>query len=145
MISVVPFIPAHLEGFVIQEAQSLVNKYVMDTKYLQFINDCGDAYTYIADGEVQGVGGSIHTHPHLYMAWAFIGRDSGKHLFGMTKKIKDYLDGLGVQRIETAVKRDFKAGHRWANMLGFINETPETGMKNFDENGETHDLYARYG
>ena len=47
------------------------------------------------------------------------------------------------QGLKQRAERDFKDRHRWANMLGFTNETPDRGMISYGIDGETYDLYAR--
>lgn len=141
---VVPFVPMHFEGFEVQEEQKLVNRYFMDEKYLDYITNYGEAWTAIVDNKVVGVGGGIDMYPHLTLVWAILGIDAKNYMFSVTKAIKKWLDKSKKPRMETAVRREFEAGHRWANMLGFSNETKENGMLNFGVDGETYDLYARY-
>lgn len=142
---VVPFIAAHLAGFKAQDNKGLVNKYMISEEYIQPIADYGPAYTGCIDGKPVIFAGMIQVHPHIGMAWAILSEDCKHHLVSATRAIDKFLDEHNhIPRIETAVKRDFTEGHRWAKMLGFVNETPDTGMKNFSLDGETYDLYARY-
>jgi hypothetical protein len=65
-------------------------------------------------------------------------------MIGATRAVKAFMDQNNhIPRMETAVRRDFAEGHRWAQMLGFVNETLEIGMKNYGIDGATYDLYAR--
>lgn len=140
---ILPFINAHLLGFKPQREQMIINKYLQDETYIQTVAEHGIAWTGIDDGEVKLIAGIFQPHNHIGMAWAILSEGSQTSLFSMTKHIKSYLNSCDIPRIETAVRRDFKDGHRWANMLGFTNETPDRGMISYGIDGETYDLYAR--
>lgn len=140
---VVPYIDAHLDGFVIQKEQSIVNKYMQDSSYMPMITGLGNAYSCIVNGRVQVIAGVAPISSQISIAWALVGEDCRVHMVAATRAMRWIIDSSPAPRIETTVRRDFKAGHRWLNMLGFNNETPEMGMKNYDEEGQTHDLYAR--
>jgi hypothetical protein len=142
---VVPFISAHLEGFKAQDDQGLVNRYMISQDYIETIAEYGPAYTGLVDGKAVIFAGMVCPHPHIGMLWAILSEDCRKHLLPATRRVLSFMEAYKhLPRLETAVKRDFKEGHRWAKMLGFVNETPETGMRNFSEDGHTYDLYARY-
>ena len=140
----VPFIEAHLEGFDIQKEQSLINKYMMDETYIKTISEHGDAWSGIVDGKAVIIAGVFQPHTHIGMVWAVLDKRCKDHMIGATRHISSWLDKCTVPRVETAVRRDFELGRKWAEMMGFRNETPEFGMKNFGLDGETYDLYARY-
>lgn len=141
---VVPFIAVHLEGFKVQKGQGLVNKYMISSEYIETIADYGPVYTGCVDGKPMIFAGMIQIHPHIGMMWAILSEDCKNHMLSATRAVKKFMDDHAhIPRLETAVQRDFKEGHRWAKMLGFQNETPEIGMRNFDEAGATYDLYAR--
>ena len=106
------------------------------------MNDYCEAYTGIVDGKVIIIAGSLNVHDHIGMVWTLLSQGSERHLFSITKAIKEWLDRQKIPRLETTVRHDFKAGHKWAKMLGFINETPE-GMERYGTDGKTYDLYAR--
>lgn len=142
-MTVVPFIPAHLDGFDLQEEQVFMNKYLMSEDYIIQLTDMNDAYSIVYEGKVYAIAGCCKVYDHLGMVWALLSKDTS-NLYGVTKEIRKWLDSQDIPRMETAVRRDFEKGHRWARLLGFVNETPETGMKKFGLNGETCDLYARY-
>lgn len=140
---VVPFISTHLEGFDLQEDQIFMNKYMMDPDYIKQIGELSEAYSGIIDGKVYAVAGVFKPHDHLGMVWALLSKDANMYLTSITKRIKSWLDAETTPRLETAVRRDFEQGHRWAKMLGFVNETPEYGMKKYGIDGSTCDLYSR--
>jgi hypothetical protein len=141
---VVPFMSLHLDGFKAQDDQGLVNKYMISKDYIETIAHYGPAFTGCVDGKPVIFAGMIQPHLHIGMLWAILSEDCKNHMIGATRAIKEFLDkNSDIPRMETAVKRGFKEGARWAEMLGFVNETPETGMKNYSEDGQTYDLYAR--
>ncbi|TXH10047.1 MAG: hypothetical protein E6R04_06345 [Spirochaetes bacterium] len=141
---VVPFIPAHMDGFKAQRSQCLVNKYMAGPDYIDTISEYGPAYTGLVDGKPVIFAGMVCPHPHIGMVWAILSEDCRRHLVAATRRILSFMEAYNTMpRLETAVKRDFKEGHRWVKMLGFVNETPEMGMRNYDLEGQTYDLYAR--
>ena len=141
---VVPFLPSHLEGFELQKEQSLMHKYLMDESYIDTIGLTGEAWTGLVDGNVKVIAGVFKAHEHIGVVWALIGKDGNKYMPSITKNVLKWLDKNNTPRLETAVRRDFNEGHRWAKIMGFENETPEKGMKNYGSDGETYDLYARF-
>jgi hypothetical protein len=76
------------------------------------------------EGEVIGVGGVM---PQLWgggLAWAWLSRKWRKYARETTEGINKILDESEYERIEAGVLVDFKAGHSWAERLGFFLETP---------------------
>ena len=139
---IVPTIPSHFEGFEIQEEQMFINKYIQNSDYIKTLCDQGLSWSGIKEGKVIIMAGVIEPHEHIGMVWAMLSKGSEKHLVSITRSISRWLDGWDTKRLETAVRHDFKSGHKWADMLGFTNETPN-GMKAYGIDGETYDLYAR--
>lgn len=81
-------------------------------------------YAAIADGEVLGVGGVM---PQLWgggLAWAWMSRKWRKRAREVTEGVRKILEESDYPRIEVGVLADFKAGHSWAERLGFYLETP---------------------
>lgn len=76
------------------------------------------------------------------MAWALVSRDIGPELLELTRALKRHLDVCSEPRVEMLVLSEFKAGHKWAKMLGFTCETPD-GMRKHSPLGEDEHLYAR--
>lgn len=143
-MSVVPFIPAHLDGFEPQDAQMSVMRLFDREDYVEQLALAGQTWTGIQDGKVMVIAGIVMIYEHIATAWAIFGKGSNRNMLRALRAMRLQLDECKAKRIETHILRDFKEGHRFANMLGFTNETPETGMINFGLDGETYDLYARY-
>jgi hypothetical protein len=90
------------------------------------------------DGPVAAAGLAPQWDDHA-KAWAMLADDAAQHLVAITRAIRRFLDGRPERRIDTAVRTDFAAGHRWARMLGFERE----GTMRCWMGGQDHDLYAR--
>jgi hypothetical protein len=136
---IVPTIPSHLIGLSLTKWQIGVMDYLNDD-YAEILLS-GESQTAIVNGQVIAIAGVLQLTFNRWQAWALMTEKSGKYMLQCTRAIDDFLDKFEGERIETPVRHDFKAGHRWAKMLGFKNETPN-GMIKYD-NGETYDLYAR--
>lgn len=138
----VPFLPVHLEGFELQEAQAWLTPYLTTPEYIATLTAFGEAFSLIVNERVLGCGGLAVLSKNRAQAWALVHKDAGRTLFGATKIVKQYLDSKPYLRIETPVKTSFDAAHRWAKMLGFKNETPN-GMQKWGDDGENYSSYAR--
>lgn len=89
------------------------------------------------------VAGIIPVYPmRKALAWSLVSKDAGPYMLRLTKALKKYLNDDPIPRIEMFVNSEFKQGHQWAKMLGFVCETPE-GMKKHSPVGEDEHLYAR--
>lgn len=103
----------------------------------------GPAYAAIdADGTVLALAGVAHLWDGRGGAWTLLSEDAGRRMVSLTRGIRRYLDGLHYRRLEMYVDAQFAAGRRWAEMLGFVNETP-AGMPGFLPNGNTAFMYGR--
>ena len=139
----VPFHPVHLRHINIQKAQEhAINLFAHD-EYTNMLM-MGEGYTLIHKGEIILCAGIFPAADHMGKVWAFLSEDIGTGLIPATRLIHDFLIKSVYVRIETPVRRDFINGHRWCNLLGFVNETPDTGMKKYGFDGETYDLYAYF-
>lgn len=82
----------------------------------------GSAFTLRTCDRVLCVAGVVRVHDGAATAWAVMAPGCWGHMGEMTRKIRDYLDGLNYRRIDMLVRADFAAGHRWARHLGFARE-----------------------
>lgn len=137
---IIPFIDAHLDGFELQDVQAWLHPLLQNEDYRRALTLYGPAHSAIVDGTVVACAGLTHFTPGRAQGWALIGSGAQKHLLGITKAVKAFFDGVNVRRIETPVRTDFVEGHRWVRILGF---TREGTMRNFGEDGQDYDLYAR--
>ena len=90
-----------------------------------------------------GAGGILPVHTGTRaIAWSLFGKGSGKHLAALKRAASRHLRWEPTRRIEFYISEHFRAGHRWAKMLGFKCETPD-GMEAHGPSGEKQYLYAR--
>lgn len=139
---IVPFIPCHLDNFDLQEEQVFMSEYIND-QYKEILVLGGPAFTGLIDGKPIVISGVLQADVHLGTAWLLLTKDARNHMLSVTRGVSNFLENTPIKRIQTAIRRDFKEGHRWAKILGFTNETPEMGMRGYGPDGQTHDLYAR--
>jgi hypothetical protein len=95
------------------------------------------------EGEVIGVGGLVKGWAvplgHRWSAWCFLGDPSPLELLVATRYVRrELLQRPG--RIEIDVAREFRAGHRWARLLGF---RPEGHAEHFRPDGGAVVRYSR--
>lgn len=137
---VVPFIPVHLEGLKVHKYMDHMNG-DMNEEYGEFLASF-PAFTALVDDEVVMCGGVVQGGVNRWQIWALMSEKTGKHMVQITRETKKFLETMSLPRVETHVRSDFKAGHRWLKMLGFINETPN-GMKAWGDEGKDYCQYAR--
>ena len=141
MKTLIPFIPAHLKGFDVHDDLAHIREYLQDDSYGDLLASMDMSYSAIVDGNVIAIAGFYPAGKGRFLAWTLMSKDTGKYMLRATREVLQIINGMDYRRIETPVKRDFLAGHKWMRLLGFENETPN-GMRNY-EDGMTFDLYAR--
>ncbi len=102
----------------------------------------GTARTLLLDGQPIASAGVVEVWPGRGYAWALLSAEAGRYMVRITRAVREFLDGSGYRRVEMAVDADFAAGRRWAEMLGFVCETPQP-MRAYAPNGRDCYLYAR--
>lgn len=100
----------------------------------------GDSWTGVVDGDIVACAGTVQQWPGRYVAWAYLGLNSGPHMRWITRETDKHLSKM-KGRIELTVREDFDAGHRWAKLLGFEVETPR--LRRYGPAGENHVGYVR--
>ena len=137
---VVPFLPAHLKDLIVHDYMGFIQD-DLDDEYAELLN-AGPAYTVLVDDKVVCCAGILQVSKFRWNVWALLSKDSGKHMLGITRAVKKFLDENSKTRYETHVRSDFVNGHKWMKMLEFSNETPN-GMKAYGDDGYDYCLYAR--
>lgn len=139
-MEILPYHRSHAEALKLQPAQAHAYGY-LSPEYMAALEG---PYCWTAkDGElILGCGGAWELWGGRALAWSLLSGEAGSHMLSVHKAVYRFLNGLPMRRIETYVDADFKAGHRWAEMLGFKLETPE-GMKGFLPDGKAAFMYAR--
>lgn len=137
MIETVTFEHHHLRKINVQAAQRA-----------EFFSDgaqdqpTGEAYTVLDRDEVLACFGLIRLFPGRGLAWSVLSQDAGRRMISITRTIRCLLDATPCVRVEMAVADGFRAGERWAELLGFECETP-TPLRAYLPGGTDARLYAR--
>ena len=101
-----------------------------------------DARTYHNEnGDIIFVGGLVESWKYTSVVWSVLSKDSGKHMRQITKEVIAWIDTYKpkYRRIEFHVDVAFKAGNRWAKMLGF--ELDGT-LRRYLANGNDANIYS---
>lgn len=124
----------------LQPAQAHLRDEIKDTDFKSLENN--HSYTLLKDGNPVLCGGVTELWKERGLLWSFIGSDMSINEFVEAHYlVKYYLTLLEYRRLEMYVDVDFKAGHRWAKLLGF--ELEAERMKAFHPNGSASSMYAR--
>lgn len=101
----------------------------------------GPAYTGLADDEVIVCAGIVQLWPGHGEAWAIFNGEAERHKIFIHRNVKRMLERLmcHFDRVETAVRADFREGMNWVRHLGF----KEEGKMLMYYNKETYVRYAR--
>ena len=134
-VSIIPFSPEHISRMDLTDEQRAVESQKDALGY-------GDAWTVTVDGHPVACGGVMPIWDGRGYAWALMGRDSGPYMLHITRAVKRGLLIAPFRRVEMAVDATFAAGCRWAQLLGFVRETPEP-LRAYLPNGRDAWLYAR--
>lgn len=102
----------------------------------------GQSWTALVAARPICCGGLVEMWPGRAYAWTVLSEDAAPHLLALTRGIRSLLDAAPFARVEMAVVADFKEGRRWAQLLGFVCETPSP-MRNYFPDGRDAYLYAR--
>lgn len=138
---IVPMTEAHVRAIEPQDAQMelSVEDRVRDAEILKAT---GTAYAAVIDGEVMCIAGIQRQWDGRAMAWCLLSRHVGRRMVSLTRAMRRFLDALDYGRIEMYVDTQFSPGCRLAELLGFVNETPQ-GMRGFLPNGNSAFMYGR--
>jgi hypothetical protein len=140
----VPITDAHVLEFKPQRAQS---EEACDPEIrlrtTRALKAQGSAWAAVAPtGEVLALAGVSEQWEGRGMAWCLLSEDAAKHMVGLTRIARRYFSAVDYRRLEMYVDAQFAAGCRWAELLGFKNETPG-GMVGFLPNGNRAFMYGR--
>ena len=102
----------------------------------------GSAWAILDGGTVLAIAGVAEQWQGRGLAWCLLSKDAGIKMLGITRMVLRYLNALDYRRIEMYVDAQFCEGCRWAETLGFKNETPQ-GMDGFFPNGNRAFMYGR--
>jgi RimJ/RimL family protein N-acetyltransferase len=139
-VEIVPFEAKHLRYLSLQSAQSYASSELSKPEYGQQLEQMGDSFTGIHNGQVIGCAGIWRIWENRAHIWALLSPDAGRHFVAIHRAVVAKLATLEDRRIEAAVDVGFVEAHRWIEMLGF---TYEGTMKAYTPDGRDSDLYAR--
>lgn len=74
------------------------------------------------------------------VCWALVAEGAGKHMHALHFAVKRFITLQPWKRLEASVEKNFAAGCRWVQLLGF---EMEGEMRGYGPKGETHIRYAR--
>jgi len=80
--------------------------------------DVGPAWTALDRGEPVAAAGLYLTGWPWPVGWALLAHDAGRRLVALTRLVRRALAPFEV--VATGVRRGFRAGERWACVLGFV-------------------------
>lgn len=138
---IVPLREHHVRALIPQEAQAGIAEEdrVRDALALA---QSGSGYAVVCEEGVAAIAGVQPQWGGRGVAWCLLSAIAGRHMVGLTRTVRRYLDGVDYARLEMYVDAGHSEGCRWARLLGFKNETPE-GMPRFLPNGNTAYMYGR--
>lgn len=145
-MKILPMTEAHVLSLRPQQAQSEAACDAGERlRTARMLQQQGQAWAVVSgDGEVLALAGVAQQWEGRGLAWCLLSESAGRHMIGLTRIVGRYLGALDYRRLEMYVDAQFGAGCRWAEMLGFKNETPE-GMVGFLPNGNRAFMYGRAG
>jgi hypothetical protein len=138
-VRIVPFEPWHLEQIALQPAQAFVGP-MLDPDYGAELAAAGEAYSALMDGCVLASCGIVPVHPGLANAWALLSACGPDRFLRIHKAVARFLKRQPFRRVQTTVRSDFAAGHRWARALGF---TAEARLEAWGPEGDDYHIYKR--
>ena len=156
MYTVVPFRAWHLKA--IEEAGGAEGGfYTPDDGTLAVLEQTGTNWTGFYKETPLVCGGTIEQWPGRHIAWAFLNKQTSRHMTFVTRACGEKL-ALPSGRIEFTVRRDFLPGHKWARMIGFqVEEMPGLEVEKlpldarvpgqmaaWGPEGESHVAYVRF-
>lgn len=134
-------LPGHIKCIKPQEVDKLGLAAYASTDFEQVLRDNFSLSAWVGN-RCMGAAGLVQIYPGRALAWALLSADAGPYLTEITRKAKQVIDLEPTARIEITVLEGFEAGHRWAELLGFVCETPK-GMRRYGVLGQTEFMYAK--
>jgi len=105
---IVPFKAEHLHTLNLQSAQALFGPLLTDAEYGKSLEDAGNAFTGIVDGETIICSGVVEQWQNRAVAWALISENSGKHFVAIHKAVSRFLKVCDYRRVEAYVDDRFE-------------------------------------
>lgn len=100
----------------------------------------GLSWTGVVDGAPVICAGMMQQWKGRHTAWAYVARGTLPHMAWITEETRKRIAAV-PGRVEFTVRKDFRAGQRWAKALGFEVEAPL--LRAFGPQGEDHVGFVR--
>lgn len=95
------------------------------------------------EGDVIACGGTIEEWPGRHGGWLYFTLETRRHMIRLTRLVQSFLEPVRG-RIEATVRRDFVAGHRFIQLVGFEVENPPGVLQAYGPDGEDHISYVKF-
>jgi hypothetical protein len=136
-----PFEPEHFASLQVQPHQSDWKLRLAEGDWGSLCAPPHRAWTALAeDGRTLACAGFVDLGGGRARVWALIGGDLGRAMTGLTRAVKQALDGAGYRRVDAEIAANFPPARRWAGMLGFQFEGV---MHAYCDDGSDAELWAR--
>jgi hypothetical protein len=147
-VRVEPFQPYHLELLRAQGVQREQQRElsIVPAAYASIGAPAGPKVTAFDGDKVILCGGialmqpATLEHAAVGQCWAVLAERASRHMQWLHYATKRFITMDKWRRLEASVEKDFRAGCRWVELLGFEYEGE---MRGYGSNGETHLRYAR--
>jgi hypothetical protein len=137
---VVPYKAEHLMALQLQRGQAYCAPFITE-EYARLLEGKFALTALDDEGQPIMVAGVAPIWENRGLVWSFVGRNAGKHFVAIHKACLEVLDAAPYRRLEADTACEFKAGHRWLRMLGFVMEAER--MRAYRPDGGDSALYAR--
>jgi len=143
-LSIIPFKKEHgliMSNGIMNDPHVQLDKEL--EKHMDTLEQPNQSFTAIYDGECIISGGICEIWEGVYEGWVMASNKVWDHPIGAARAVKNGLEQLieknKVVRLQTAVKKDFELGHKFAKWLGLQEEGV---MRKYVKN-QDHVRYAR--
>lgn len=138
-LNIVPFESYHLTWLIMQRPAVGGFGPMITDDVLRALE--GKSWTAMLGDDPVACGGLIEQWPFRHAGWVYLPKEAAPYMRTITLAAMEKMAEV-KGRIEMTVRKDFKAGHKWARMLGFVVETPT--LHAYGPEGEDHVGYWRY-
>lgn len=140
-VKIVPFAIEHLQAIQLQPYQRDALDRMSDPERA-YMAASDYAFTALDGDEVLGCAGIFRMWEGRGHAWALLSANIGSRFVRVHRAVKRAIEISGYRRVEMVVDTAHAEALRWAEMLGFVCETPE-GMRGYYTDGRLYTLFAR--
>lgn len=141
MIEIVKFNKDHIKLINIQPSQKQFLEDMTAAEKL-YMEASEFAFSAIENGVVIGCAGIVELWPGRGHAWSLLGDNLGSKFVAIHRAVSRAIKLAGYRRVEMDIDANDPAAIKWAELLGFYNETPG-GMVNYSDDGRIYMKYVR--